>query len=165
MQTLTVTVGLPGAGKTTWTREQMAASRPGWVARLNRDSLRAMLHDGKYAPAGRTEEQVVAMEKLAVPALFTSGAQRVIVDDTNLGINTLRNWRQLALDLTVRFEIVSFLDVPVSACLHRNVLRPPAARVPADKLQGMHNRLVPPVRKQLARWRAGIDGGAVVRAA
>jgi len=36
--------GLPGSGKTTWARQQLAAAPLGTLMRVNRDGLRRMMH-------------------------------------------------------------------------------------------------------------------------
>jgi len=46
MLTVTILKGLPGSGKTTWAKEQIAKS-PGNYKRINKDDLREMLDNSR----------------------------------------------------------------------------------------------------------------------
>src|SRR5256885_16430889 len=83
MPTLTVTRGLPGAGKTTWARAQ------GGHVRVNRDELRRMLHGGALL-TDWAEKQVTIAQRAQVEALLRAGLN-VICDDTNLRAATVRD--------------------------------------------------------------------------
>lgn len=161
-RTLTATVGLPGSGKSSWTRAQVRAdSRPWRTARLNRDSLRLMLHDGRYAGSA-TEHQVIAIQQLAARACFERNATRVIIDDTNLEPSTLNEWRDLAIRLNARFEVRSFLDVPIETCVARDALRRYPDRLGEDKIREMWEDWGEAITVLLAHWRMTFDNHAVV---
>src|SRR5437764_12367722 len=87
MTTLYCTRGLPGCGKTTWTRGRLLQARDK-LARVNRDDLRWMLHDA-YSHAPVTEQQVTTAQHAAIEALLRSGVD-AICDDTNLRARPLR---------------------------------------------------------------------------
>lgn len=135
---LTATVGLPGSGKSDWTRRQVEAAPAGEIARLNRDSLRQMLHFGHYAGAS-TETVVTAIERLAVSAAFQAGVRWVIVDDTNLRPELLCGWYGLAQPWRAAFSVRSFLDVPLQTCIDRDAARTGATHVGADNIRAMHD--------------------------
>jgi len=54
---LIITKGLPGSGKTTWATAYVLDHPAGSEVRINRDSLRQMLHAGRLK--GRKTESVV----------------------------------------------------------------------------------------------------------
>lgn len=142
---LTALVGLPGAGKSTWIREIQKCVKPGVMARLNRDDLRAMLHDGVFA--GRdTEDQVIDIEKDAARiVLCHPGIRHVVIDDTNLKPATLAMWRDLAFSVDAEFRVRSFLFVPVEICIKRDADR--ARPVGEQVIREMDDTWVPAARQ------------------
>ena len=86
MPTLIITRGLPACGKTTravtWVAED-----PVGRARVNRDELRAMAHNGAYIAKDDntpgTERAVTAVRDATVTSLLRAGVD-VVCDDTNL---------------------------------------------------------------------------------
>lgn len=71
---LTLTVGLPKSGKSTWARQQ-------GVPVVNPDSIRLALHGERYLALA--EPFVWAIAKVMVRALFLAGHDHVILDATN----------------------------------------------------------------------------------
>ena len=106
MKTLTVTVGLPRCGKSTWANKQGAPI-------VNPDSIRLALHGQPFISLA--EPFVWAIAKVMVRALFLAGHDRVILDATNITRKRRAEWR--SEDWTCEF--VSFLDVPLETCLRR----------------------------------------------
>lgn len=159
---LIATVGLPGSGKTTWAMRQLAASasEPWKVVRLNRDSLRLMMHDSRHYGT-YTEGQVLAIERAAVELCFDHGAERVIVDDTNLSPEILRGWQRMAADLCATFVVRSFLHVPPSVCIERDEQRQGKAhigrRIITDLCARHHRAAVDCVRDLEAAGLARVD--------
>jgi hypothetical protein len=100
--TLAVTRGLPGCGKTTAALEWLAADQQ-HRARVNRDDLRGMVGCG---PIGTPEQEaaITAMQTASVEALLHHGWD-VVVDDTCLHAATLRQWEDLAGQLSARLEV------------------------------------------------------------
>lgn len=136
---LVATVGLPGSGKTHWARAQIAEMGPRLAARVNRDDLRAMLHDRAYLDG--TEQQIVAAQRAVIIGVWSTGTPIVICDDTNLNPATLGELRALAVGHSADLHIKSFLDVPLATCLHRNSLRRGRARLPEGRIVAMHGQL------------------------
>ena len=118
--TLTVTRGLPGSGKTTWALGW--AARTG-AARVNRDSLRDMLHGPAYRRTAEQEDAVTAASRGAVAGLLGDGLS-VVVDDTNLGPAVMQYWADLADQQNAALAVVDFTAVPLSACVARDRSRP-----------------------------------------
>jgi predicted kinase len=137
--------GLPGSGKTTIARAWVA-EQPEGRARVNRDDLRAMLHDSRYIPAGRdgvatnpgTEVQVVAVRDAAIIALLRAGVS-VVVDETALAAEVVDTLRELAVQYGAVPRVVDLRTVPLEVCLARNAARAAAGgrHVPADVIRHM----------------------------
>lgn len=132
MASLTITRGLPAAGKTTWAKAQPH------LVRVNRDDLRRMLHGGRLGtPAA--EMEVTAAHHAAVEALLRRGAD-VVCDDTNLRARYVRALMEIAQRCGARIEFRDFTDVPVEECVRRDALREGEARVGAEVIDGMYRR-------------------------
>lgn len=116
--------GLPGSGKTTKAMEIMRER--GNFVRVNRDSLRPMLHgDAKWS--GKKEKITMDVQRAMVVGLLDSD-RSVIVDDTNLRDADFERWKHVALECSAKFEVVD-LDTPYEECVDRDMKRFGAARV------------------------------------
>ncbi len=131
--TLYMTLGISGSGKSTWAKQAMAEHPPGSFVRVNKDSLRLMAHDGRFA-GRQTEAQIVAMRDAIVKEMLRSGVD-VIVDDTNLAVVHESRLRELAADLGARFEVVDFSAEPTEVCIARDRQRPKSEQVGADVIR------------------------------
>ena len=117
MSNLVIFRGLPGSGKTTLARAWVAED-PANRARVNRDDLRAMLHDGVFLGKD-TERQVVAARNRTIRRLLESGID-VVCDDTNLPADTVRELAQIALAAGASWQVRDLTDVPVELCILRD---------------------------------------------
>lgn len=117
---LTITTGLPGAGKTTYARAWVAAD-PDRRARVNRDDLRAMLFDTHGQLSAEREDAVTAAERAAVVSLLEAGMD-VVVDATHLTADSRAVWAELAASLGADF-VVHAVDTPVAECIRRDAAR------------------------------------------
>jgi predicted kinase len=144
MTMLRITRGLPASGKTTIARAWVAED-PVRRARVNRDDLRAQLHDGVFVPQSEettgTEKAVTAARDATITALLNRGVS-VFCDDTNLPARTARDLRRLAVLAGAEFEVVDLTDVPLATCVERNAQRAGRAFVPEDWIQDMHRRYI-----------------------
>lgn len=125
MPTLTITRGLPASGKTTLARAWVKDD-PAGRARVNRDDLRSMCHDGAFirqdgATPG-TERGIIAARDAAITTLLKRGVD-VICDDTNLPHRVARDLRRLALLSGADFSVIDLTHVPLEECLRRDGLR------------------------------------------
>lgn len=120
MTTLTVTRGLPGSGKSTWTRERLAAAVPGTAVNVNRDLVGHMLH-GSRPHLPKTESQITTAHHATVESNLRRSVD-VIVDDTNLKAANLRKLCEIAWRCGADVEVVDF-DIPVDQCIARDAER------------------------------------------
>ncbi len=141
MSKIIIMQGLPASGKSTRAAEILKTD--GNTVRLNRDSLRKMLHAGKWSGKneGLTKE---ASRSLA--RYFLATEVNVIIDDTNLNEGTVQSWKDLAKELDAKIEYVK-MDTPLDQCILRDVLREDS--VGRDVIMGMamQNGLYPKPEK------------------
>jgi predicted kinase len=130
---LLITRGLPASGKTTFARKLQPM-----VVRVNRDDLRLLLH-GRRLFTQWAEGQVTVVQRAMVESLLRAGAS-VIVDDTNLRPQRVREWAELAARFHAGFEVHDFTDVPLAECLRRDAARPAGEQVGEPGIRRMFDR-------------------------
>ncbi|GAA4209320.1 hypothetical protein GCM10022252_75640 [Streptosporangium oxazolinicum] len=149
------TRGLPASGKTTLAKKWVAGD-PGGRARINRDDLRAMMHNGEFLRGtrvnrndprvmmhdgvhlrGATEPQIVQVRDAAITTLLKAGID-VFCDDTNLPQHTVRRLLALAAQCGSDHVVHDLTHVSLEECLWRDALRP--TPVGEDVIRGMHTR-------------------------
>jgi predicted kinase len=130
---LLITRGLPASGKTTFARKLQPM-----VVRVNRDDLRVLLH-GRRLFTQWAEGQVTVVQRAMVETLLRAGAS-VIVDDTNLRPQRVREWAELAARFHAGFEVHDFTDVPLAECLRRDAARPAEEQVGEAGIRRMFDR-------------------------
>ena len=105
MTTLIITRGLPASGKTTWAKA--------WVreepnrARTSRDDLREMLFAQSGLLSREKEDRVTILQKDTVKWCLKNGVN-VVVDNTNLRLRYVREWRRLAAAHGADFQVMDF---------------------------------------------------------
>lgn len=119
MSKLLMLKGLPASGKSTYAKT--LAGTKGWV-RVNKDELRAMLHESKH---NKTNEAQVLRLRDAIVADCLHNGRNVVVDDTNLNPMHEQVLRSIAEQFKAGFE-VKFFDTPLAECIKRDVGRPAA---------------------------------------
>ena len=117
--TLTMTMGLPASGKTTWARRVVAESR-GRCKRVCKDDLRDMLDAGVWSVDN--EEYILRVRDGLVRSFLVDGLD-VIVDDTNLHPKHERRLREIAKAQSASFRVMDFRHVPVEECIRRDSQR------------------------------------------
>lgn len=117
MAKLTMLKGLPASGKSTRARELVAT---GNYIRVNRDELRAMLHDNKWS--GKNEGMTVNAEK-AIARIALSRGVSVVVDDCNLNPSNQELWESIAEQIPGATFGVESIDTEVGDCLVRDAAR------------------------------------------
>lgn len=135
---LVLTRGIPGSGKSTlaalWVDEN-----PEWRARINRDDLRFAMY-GKYVIGRMREDTVTVAQHAQVRALLNAGIS-VIVDDTNLRAQTVKEWLKIAAECGATVSHMDF-ETPLEVCIERNNARAAAGgrNVPEDVIRSFHSR-------------------------
>jgi predicted kinase len=134
MPTLFAYRGLPASGKSTHAAAWVAED-PTHRARVNRDSLRNMLHDGYHG--GSAEALVTAASHAAITDLLRKGTD-VACDDTNLRQRVIRDLASLAKKAKADFQVRDFTDVPIEVCVERDLKR--QRTVGEQVIRDMHTR-------------------------
>lgn len=120
MSELTITRGLPASGKSDWAKTQVAQGKA--HARVNRDDLRLGLF-GVVGVGDAGQEIAVTKAQMAIVAsMISKRGRKVIVDDTNLRIKTVREWKALAELHGAKFRVQDFA-VSVDECIRRDKQR------------------------------------------
>jgi predicted kinase len=139
MTELTVTRGVPGSGKSYWAKAWVAEDVVR-RARIERDQLRLMLHNGDWQ--GRaTENTVVLAQHAMIRALVQDGVS-VVVSDTNLHPGVFNELEALAQELDATFIVKDFRDVPLDVCLKRNAQRTGKEFIPKHVILDMYNKYI-----------------------
>lgn len=120
MAKLIITRGLQGSGKTTRAKAWVAED-PTHRARVNRDDLRRMVHNG-FWDGDNTEKLIVRLRDTMIRTALKMG-QDVVSDDTNLPSRTVRDLIKLAELSGAEYEIWDMTDVPVEVCIERDAQR------------------------------------------
>lgn len=139
MVELVVTRGLPGCGKSTWAKA--------WVdkdvthrARVERDQLRNMMHNGVWK--GRaTEDQIVIAQTAIVGGLLLEEIS-VVVSDTNLPEHVFDMWKGHAERMGVKFTVKDFRQVPLETVLKQNAQRTGKEFIPKHVILDMNAKYI-----------------------
>ena len=164
MNNLYVLCGIPGCGKTTWTRKKMnentSSTDPKWVY-VSRDEVRFSMikeEDDYFSKEKQVFEEFV---NRLCGNLSDAWTQNVIADATHLNeisrdklINAIRRKRP---NLPLHITMVYF-DIPLEVCKFRNAKREGHARVPNDVMDKMYSSLqFPRLREGRERMEIGRD--------
>ncbi len=129
--------GLPASGKSTdavrWVKEDLENR-----VRINRDTLRLMMHGGEFVK-GVTEQEIIRARNSLVKTFLKAGKQ-VAVDDTNLPKRTVTELIKMANKMNATWEIVDLTDVDVEECVRRDYGRENA--VGEGCIRDMHTRFL-----------------------
>ncbi len=116
MPSVTMIKGLPASGKTTLAKAMM---KNGHYVRVNKDDLRAMLHDGEYSPE---KEYFVRVVRDAIIQLALEWNLDVIVDDTNLNPAHQEQIRAIAISNRTECKTIE-MEISLEECIRRDGLR------------------------------------------
>ena len=137
MTTLIICRGLQASGKTTKAKAWVAED-PIRRARVNRDDLRQMAHDGVWK--GRdTENQITAIRDAAIASLLKRGID-VVCDDTNLPQRVARDVARVGRLNGAEIEVWDLTDVPLETCVERDAAR--EKTIGGDVIRKAHGKFV-----------------------
>lgn len=133
--------GLPASGKSTYAKQLVAT---GFWTRVNKDALRAQLHNGKWSKGNETAIEEIR-DAIILAALHHG--KNVVVDDTNLALRHETRIRRLLRDFgfaDVTVEIKQF-DISVEECIKRDLARPNS--VGEKVIRSMYNQFIRDIQK------------------
>jgi predicted kinase len=116
---LVIMVGVSGSGKSV-VAKQLVNRGQGRVARLNRDSLRLMLHVD--VPYKKTLEDRVRNLQNAMATMLLQAGTDVIIDDTNCIRNTRQKWEDFAKQHRAKFRVIR-MTTDIDTCIERDSKR------------------------------------------
>lgn len=134
---LIINRGLPGSGKSTLTKLEVASDYNN-VVRVNRDDIRNMLHDGVWR-GQETESVVMMMRDSMLRSAMKAKKPFVISDDTNLDSHVVKHIAKIGQFFGYEVVVRDF-DVPLKTCIERVAKREGSARVGEDVIRGMHKK-------------------------
>ncbi|MFI6078976.1 AAA family ATPase [Actinoplanes sp. NPDC051343] len=146
---LIITRGLPASGKT-GKASRWVAEAPTQRARVNCDSLRAMMHGRRLGTRNRRTWSP-SPSTTSIRELLAAGLD--VVADTNLAAEAVDAFRQIAAEAGAQFEIWDLTaTVSLEECLRRDARRTGADQVGEAAIRRLYRH-----RQHLA------PGGALVR--
>jgi predicted kinase len=135
--------GIPGSGKTTWVKNQMAAYPAGTAVRISNDDLSYSSFGKEPGVLSFTLETGKVLEKMRIALLETylkiDFITHIYIDNTNLSVKTVHALERLASRMGAEVIILDdFLQVDVNECIRRDALRP--YPVGEDIIKSMANK-------------------------
>jgi len=138
-KTVVAVRGIPGSGKSHWSKQQFATAPSGAVARINNDDLSMMLFGSSYIDGGQdTANLLASLRAKTLSTLLTAPSiQAIIIDNTNLSVKSLRALENITNQHGANFYVHDeFLTTPLELCLSRNAAR--EIPVPESVIVDMH---------------------------
>lgn len=141
MKTVIIPRGIPGSGKTTWVKEQLAQHPPGTAVRISNDDLSFMLYGQPWGTFFFSDTTRETLAELRVAMLTTflkqDGITHIYIDNTNLAVKTVRSLEKVAQQYDAEVIIYdNFLAVPIEECVARDATR--EKPVGEDVIRKMH---------------------------
>lgn len=140
MKKVIIPRGIPGSGKTTWVKSQLATHPAGTAVRISNDDLSFMLYGQPWGTFFFSDDTRETLHNLRLSMLETFLKQDAIthiyIDNTNLAIQTVKSLQDIALRYNAEFIVDDqFLHVDINECIARDALRD--APVGADVIRKM----------------------------
>lgn len=145
---ISITVGLPGSGKTTLANEIQAVS-PDSTVLISRDGLRKELFNGEGILEGHQEAYISKVQKQIVKDALRAN-KHVVVHDMNLREKYRTEWAKIARNHGAEFEIIDLTSVEVGECIDRVWRRydQGGRAVPIDVLVELDKKFIKPLQGQ-----------------
>ena len=126
--------GIPGSGKSTWVRKQIAKN--GGV-HCSRDEIRFSLLKDDEDYFAHENEVLRLWKEQASNAILDPDVENVYIDATHLTEKVRKRvLSELPIDDTC-FVVIVFFKVPLEVCLERNSFREGRAYVPPEVIRNM----------------------------
>ena len=142
MRTLLLMRGAPGAGKSTWIKQNNLQNYT-----LSPDNIRLMcssidLHaDGTFAISQERDNEAVVWEVLfKILEHRMKRGEFTVIDATCSKTKDMQQYKQLADSYRYRVYCVDFTNVPLETCLEQNKLRPTYKQVPEEAIKNIYAR-------------------------
>jgi len=132
-----LTKGLPGSGKTTWSKYKIKTNSNKYK-RINKDSLRKMMDNSHYSKD--SEKFVLQIRDQIILAALENG-KHVIIDDTNLAPKHEDHIKEL-IKGKAEIEIIDFTAIPLETCIERDLERENS--VGEKVIKKMYNQFIKP---------------------
>lgn len=118
---LSITVGLPGSGKTHCAK-LMQEDNPDEVVLISRDDLRETLYASSGILSNAKEQYITRYQETLVKDNLRMG-MHVIVHDMNLRERYRKRWTEIAKTTGADFDIIDLTQVPLETCIKRDQMR------------------------------------------
>lgn len=140
---LTITVGIPGSGKTTEAKSILRKEGPHGVELVSRDDLRHLLFRSEGILDNAKEFRITHTEKQIVKDALRQG-KHVVVHDMNLRQKYRKAWAELANEQGAEFAIIDLTQVPLETCIKNNERRHDfgGRYVPEEAIRELHKKFV-----------------------
>lgn len=120
--------GIPGSGKSTWVKQQLATHPAGTAVRINNDELSFMLYGQPWGTFFFSDATKETLHNLRISMLKTFLSQPAIthiyIDNTNLAVQTVKSLQDVALQHGAEFIVNDqFLAVDIDTCIARDAQR------------------------------------------
>ncbi len=147
---VSITVGLPGSGKTTAAENIQMSEGMDKVQLVSRDDLRHLLFRSSGVLNSKDENRISKVQKDIVKGALKEG-KHVIVHDLNLRERYRKQWADIANQHGAEFDIIDLTQVPLETCIDRNVLRMNRGEryVPEEVIKDMANKFKDVLKKDV----------------
>lgn len=132
---ITILIGIPGSGKTTWAKRYLENNLR--AVHVSRDDIRMMYQYQNLLPDA-LEVAVSKVVKESILAAFEAGFE-VVYDACNVESAYIREIEEYADSAYIDYFLMS---TPLEVCLERNVERDDNIRVPDDVMTKMYNSYI-----------------------
>lgn len=124
-----LTVGIPGSGKSTWAKAEVAKDPSNWV-RINNDDLRAMMNGSVWS--SDYEKMITDARNYLIRDALKRG-KNIIIDNLNLNKRHFDDVCKIAKSINKNVQVLEKdFYIELDEALARNAKREGSARVPDD---------------------------------
>lgn len=140
---LTITVGIPGSGKTHEASFILRSEGRDSVELVSRDDLRHLLFRSEGILTNAQELRITQIQKEIVKDALRQG-KHVVVHDMNLRKRYRKAWAEIAANSGAEFNILDRTFVPLETCIRNNKMRGSVGgrEVPEAVIRDLFNRFI-----------------------